>query len=576
MRLLWGYGSLIICSVFIITLGNSEDDDWIDPYDMLNYDASSKSMKKPPEASSYSNVPTKRREYSSSLDAQCPDITECTSKVDRLQREIEEHKQSMSFTSQKPTCFPVFRRFLSKLLKEISKIGLPTDVNPDVHYDAEVKLSKQMVAEIHKLLNEDSSWRTGALDDALSQMLINFKLHDYEAWKWRFEDTFSVELETVIKVLLLVLVIVGIICTEMWSSVSWFLQFKRMFAICFFISIVWNWFYLYKIAFAESQAKIVKMENVNEKCTGLKKMDWKDNLKEWYRTTWTLQDDPCRQYYEVLGVDPILLVPPTKAITMTITTFITDPLKQVGQGISEFLRALLKDLPVTLQIPVLITIVLAIVVFMYGSAQAAIQHVVFRPLRGRRQDPPPPAVQQPRAPPLRDLDREEEEDHWGGGDAGRDPPPRQLEGHEGNRVNRMGHRPHEDYHRPEVRQRRPHRPREEKKRVYVETLRNADSLYSGDETDTLQGAAAEDTAPQPTANEPQADGAKQENKTSAENSTEQKRSQPAAEGQGSNVDNTSLGDNQRNDVDPSATVLDSSHNEEYVETLGTPVQETLQ
>uniref|UniRef100_W5LDX7 Chloride channel CLIC-like protein 1 n=1 Tax=Astyanax mexicanus TaxID=7994 RepID=W5LDX7_ASTMX len=539
MRLLWGYGSLIICSVFIITLGNSEDDDWIDPYDMLNYDASSKSMKKPPEASSYSNVPTKRREYSSSQDAQCPDITECTSKVDRLQRE-------------------------------------PTDVNPDVHYDAEVKLSKQMVAEIHKLLNEDSSWRTGALDDALSQMLINFKLHDYEAWKWRFEDTFSVELETVIKVLLLVLVIVGIICTEMWSSVSWVLQFKRMFAICFFISIVWNWFYLYKIAFAESQAKIVKMENVNEKCTGLKKMDWKDNLKEWYRTTWTLQDDPCRQYYEVLGVDPILLVPPTKAITMTITTFVTDPLKQVGQGISEFLRALLKDLPVTLQIPVLITIVLAIVVFMYGSAQAAIQHVVFRPLRGRRQDPPPPAVQQPRAPPLREPDREEEEDHWGGGDAGRDPPPRQLEGHEGNRVNRMGHRPHEDYHRPEVRQRRPHRPREEKKRVYVETLRNADSLYSGDETDTLQGAAAEDTAPQPTANEPQADGAKQENKTSAENSTEQKRSQPAAEGQGSNVDNTSLGDNQRNDVDPSATVLDSSHNEEYVETLGTPVQETLQ
>lgn len=49
------------------------------------------------------------------------------------------------------------------------------------------------------------------------------------------------------QVTVMVLIIVGIICTEMWSSVSWFVQFKRMFAISFFISLVWNWFYLYKV-----------------------------------------------------------------------------------------------------------------------------------------------------------------------------------------------------------------------------------------------------------------------------------------------------------------------------------------
>lgn len=68
------------------------------------------------------------------------------------------------------------------------------------HYDAEVKLSRRMVAEIQKLVNDDNGWRTGALDDALSQILINFKLHDHEAWKWHFEDTFGVELSTVSKV----------------------------------------------------------------------------------------------------------------------------------------------------------------------------------------------------------------------------------------------------------------------------------------------------------------------------------------------------------------------------------------
>lgn len=39
---------------------------------------------------------------------------------------------------------------------------------------------------------------------------------------------------------------------------------------------------------------------------------------EWLRSTWTLQDDPCQQYYELLFVDPLLLVPPTKvALLMT-------------------------------------------------------------------------------------------------------------------------------------------------------------------------------------------------------------------------------------------------------------------
>lgn len=69
-----------------------------------------------------------------------------------------------------------------------------------MHYDAEVKLSKQTVSEFKKLLREDNDWTTGAMDEALSQILVQFKYHDPEAWKWRFEDTFYVELDTVLKV----------------------------------------------------------------------------------------------------------------------------------------------------------------------------------------------------------------------------------------------------------------------------------------------------------------------------------------------------------------------------------------
>uniref|UniRef100_A0A4W5R566 Chloride channel CLIC-like protein 1 n=1 Tax=Hucho hucho TaxID=62062 RepID=A0A4W5R566_9TELE len=464
--------TVAVCSLLLVAQGQMDEDEWLDPHDMLNYDASSKTMRKPAqpaEMNNYPNVPTKRREYSQDLDQM--EVWECNKKVEGLQREIEEYKKKITQVAQQPSSNPVFKRFLTKLLKEIEKVGLPTDLKNDIHYDAKVRLSRQAVTEIRKLLEEMDTWRTGALDNALSQILVDLKPHDYEAWRWHFEDTFGVEIDTVMKVSVCVLVIVVIICSELWSTVSWFVQFKRIFAICFFISLVWNWFYLYKIAFAEHQNKMVKMEGVDAKCTGRKKIDWWDNLKDWYRGAMTLQDDPCKMYYEVLMVNPILLVPPTKAITMTITTFFTEPLKHIGQGISEFLRALLKDLPVTLQIPVLLTIVFSILVFMYGSAQAAIQHGITRPLRvGGPRDPSPPALGHP-IPEAR-L-RGTDQNRLAGGDAPQcSPLPLKR------RLGPAANQGAQDQDRAQWSP--PHRARKEPTKRYVETLRNADWRYSED------------------------------------------------------------------------------------------------
>ncbi|XP_028666908.2 chloride channel CLIC-like protein 1 isoform X7 [Erpetoichthys calabaricus] len=335
--------------MLLLVKAEVEDSDWVDPTDMLHYDATSKSMKRENYSTHHSIL----------------------------------HLKGSNSKSEKD-CNPVFKRYLNKLLRDIQKIGLPDHVV----YDAEIHLTRQSVSEITKFLDSES-WKPAVMDEALSHILVNFKPHDYEAWKWRFEDTFGIELEALLKVLMCVLLTVLIICTEVWSKVSWTAQFKRLFAVCFFISIPWNWLYLYKIAFAEHQKNMVKMEHIQEKCTGIKEFDWKDNLLEWYRSTFTLRNDPCKEYYEHLVVNPILIVPPTKAIAVTFTTFVTEPLKHVGQGISEFLRALLKDLPITLQIPVVIIIAVTVVILCYGCVQSTIQHCVFRrPLT--HQDPPPP------------------------------------------------------------------------------------------------------------------------------------------------------------------------------------------
>nr|XP_040040381.1 chloride channel CLIC-like protein 1 isoform X2 [Gasterosteus aculeatus aculeatus] len=455
---------LLILLVFSLSLASTaqevDEDDWIDPHDMLHYDATTKTMRKPAETANYDNVPTKRRAYNQ--ESNQVDLTTCRSEVADLQRKIEELKKEIRLISQQPTCNPVFKRFLTRLRKDLQRLGLPSDPF-DVFYDAKIRVSTNTMAEIQSLLDGEDSLRTGALDNAISQILVDLKPHDYETWKWRFEDTFDVELDTLLKMGLLVLIIVAIVCTQLWSRVSWFMQLSRLFYASFFISIIWNWLYLYKIAFAEHQSNMAKMDGVYEKCTGVKKIDWSDSLKEWFRSSWTLQGDPCKKYYELLLVNPILLVPPTKAFAVTITTMITEPLKHIGQGISEFLVALLKDLPFTLQIPVLFTIVLAIVVCMYGGVQAAFQHGIAAPFRRPRGDPPPPQLEQPQ-PRVQEVLAG---DNLAGGDAPLQAPMHQAV--------------EDRLHGNQVRQRQPD--------PTVESLGRAEPPHGGDETDAEQQEA---------------------------------------------------------------------------------------
>ncbi|XP_061539681.1 chloride channel CLIC-like protein 1 isoform X1 [Phycodurus eques] len=451
---------LLVFLLGYLTLASGQqlDEDWIDPYDLLNYDATTKTMRKRTEQPVGDlNVPTSPR---GEVDCGQAELTVCSQQLTHLQTQVEAQRKSMKQTSQQPTCNPVFKRFLSRLLKDIQRVEMPKD---SVNYDATIRLSRQAVAEIQTFLDSEDGCRTGALDNAISQILVDLRPHDYEAWRWRFEDTFGMDLDTVLKLALCILVFMVIICTQLWSCISWFVQLKRFFTICFFVSILWNWLYLYKIAFAEHQSNIVKMDRVNDKCTGVKTIDWRDSLKEWYRSTWTLQDDPCKKYYEVLIVDPILLVPPTKALSVTITTLITEPLKHVGLGISEFLRALLKDLPITLQIPVLLTIVLAIVVFMYGSVQAVFQYGITAPLRSHRRDPTLPQPEQSR------LQEIEDRGYMEGEDTPQRCPRRSAD--------------EARLHRNQFCRTRPTEAREGPDRMFVETLRTTSSSHTRHELD---------------------------------------------------------------------------------------------
>ncbi|XP_054568217.1 chloride channel CLIC-like protein 1 [Eptesicus fuscus] len=361
--------SLLLCECLWLIAGFAHDDDWIDPTDMLNYDAASGTMRKPQV----------RKEVSADS-SNADELSGCYSRLDSVLQKIDEceKKERKDCESQNN---PVFRRYLNKILIEARKLGPPDENGGDMHYDAEIILKRQTLREIEKFLNGEDSL-PGALDDALSDILINFKFHDFERWRWRFEDSFGVDPYDVFMVLLCLLCVVMLVATQLWTYVRWYTQLRRVLLISFLISMGWNWMYLYKVAFAQHQAEVAKMEPFNNVCA--EKMDWSGSLWEWFRSSWTYKDDPCQKYYELLLVNPVLLVPPTKALAVTFTNFVVEPLKYIGKGTGEFIKALMKEIPVILHVPVLIVMALAVVSFCYGAGQSIF---MLRPFGGAAREP---------------------------------------------------------------------------------------------------------------------------------------------------------------------------------------------
>ncbi|KFO22811.1 Chloride channel CLIC-like protein 1 [Fukomys damarensis] len=304
--------SVLLCECLLLLTGYAHDDDWIDPTDMLNYDAASGTMRK----SQVKYGISEKKDASPEL-SHADEMSECYNRLDSLTHKIDEceKKKREDYESQSN---PLFRRYLNKILIEAGKLGLPDENKDDMHYDAEIILKRQTLLEIQKFLSGEE-WKPGALDDALSDILINFKLHDFETWKWRFEDSFGMDPHSVLMVLLCLLCIVMLVATELWTRVRWYTQLRRVFIISFLVSLGWNWMYLYK------------------------------------------------------------------ALAVTFTNFVTEPLKHIGKGTGEFIKALMKEIPVLLQIPVLLIMALAVLSFCYGTGKSV---GVVRHLGGPEREPP--------------------------------------------------------------------------------------------------------------------------------------------------------------------------------------------
>ncbi|KAH0618354.1 hypothetical protein JD844_017469 [Phrynosoma platyrhinos] len=294
--------SLVLCAVLLIARSEAQDDEWIDPTDMLNYDAASGTMRKPYKVNN-DDSESKKVSTEAVAEVNTVDVSQCQRKLDSLLLKLEDYERKDKAKLYESNSIHVFKRYLNKILNEAGRIGLPDDSSRDMHYDAEIILTKQTYNEINRFLNEEG-WKSAALDDALMCIAV-------------------------------------IVATELWTRIGWLTQLKRVMFISFLISFGWNWMYLYKIAFAQHQAEVATMGNFDKLCA--EKIHWSDSIME--------------------------------------------PLKHIGQGIGEFIRALMKEIPVLLQIPVLIIIAGAVLIFCYGAGRSvtALRQISYQD----KQHPPP-------------------------------------------------------------------------------------------------------------------------------------------------------------------------------------------
>ncbi|XP_075689515.1 chloride channel CLIC-like protein 1 isoform X2 [Rhinoderma darwinii] len=383
------YPFLVLSLCVTLCCGQYDNEDWTDPTDMFNYDAATGKMNKLKHDTEKKLEAVCEKEG----DDTCIDNNNALVKYTEESKQVsEEHKHKEDIKLPESNSNPVFRRYLRKILNEAERFGLPEDSSSEVYYNAEMVLSKQMVIEIQKFI-DDEDWNLGSLEDALMRTLVKFRFHNVKEW-WTgiFEDYLGIDFGTTFKILLCVTCVVSIIATELWSRIGWFTQIKRLCVLSFIVSVAWNWMYLYKVAFAERQAELAKLHKFDGNCG--EKISWSESLIEWFKGASTFQNDPCEEYFKSLMINPVLMVPPTKALALTFTDFITEPLKHVGKAMGEFLNGLLAEIPVFYQLLVLLLIALIFMVTCYGASTTIGQVLMHRNNRETQRERLPPAESQ--------------------------------------------------------------------------------------------------------------------------------------------------------------------------------------
>ena len=198
---------------------------------------------------------------------------------------------------------PYFKKLARTILEHVKDYG---------SYEVTVTASKDDSLTLEKFVLSDKG-NVQDVSEVITGILTKFKSHDgFDFHKWDTSTLHYLTREAILLSVAFILIICAVVIFEMRTNLSWRSQMWLVLLVSFIVSIPWEWYHLYRKAFASKQAQMAKANEIPRHCLPDHELRPWESFKLWFSSSFTFSDDICTRYQETLLVDPFWEVSPSK------------------------------------------------------------------------------------------------------------------------------------------------------------------------------------------------------------------------------------------------------------------------
>ena len=238
------------------------------------------------------------------------DHDELQTKLSQCYKDLEKSPVKCQACAEKtvanasPCDTPYFKKVVRSILGNLEDRG---------DHDVVVTASKDDVATLEKFVKSNDG-NVQDVCEVIIGIVSNFKGKDnlYDFGQWDNSSLSYITKEAILILASMILVICAAIVFETRTTLTWRTQLWGVFFLCFIVSIPWEWYHLYRKAFASKQAQMEKGTDIPKHCQPDHELQPLESLTLWLKNSFTFADDTCVKYQEMLLVDPIWEISPSK------------------------------------------------------------------------------------------------------------------------------------------------------------------------------------------------------------------------------------------------------------------------
>lgn len=380
----------IILILFSPTSRQQHNDDYVDPYDMINFDPASVRMKtsgKPKTVSGDTNFSPKDSQDKCEQMESCPvpphpeksDTVSTDSDAERSEftasqrSEFTASKQQKKDAALREECSKVkqsletstalSRQYVNKLVNLLERTVGTASSSVDINLL--LKVSYHDIAKLRKF-GQGSSNEIHDVYETLNHMVLSASesLQPGSSIYW-------LELKTGLSAEVLWYILAIAICSllilTVLAKVTLTLgMLGRLLFVAFVISVIFTWIEMFQKHRAD-QDKILMIEKLSDRCPKMDELSFFGKITTYVSSTFTFQNENCREYFEAMLVNPFVKASPLEAVSVAIVKTVVTPFGIIGTAIKDFYVGLLKDLPFQHQMTILIILCVLVLLLLFFS-----------------------------------------------------------------------------------------------------------------------------------------------------------------------------------------------------------------